>query len=98
MLRSVSKWCGVVWSGAEPEDHEGKSSRGAKTRGMNLSEFAEAFTILAKYDPKAEVCLERDQVWTGGALPEEMSPEDRDRLYVLGLWWDKETDSWSTYT
>lgn len=62
-----------------------------------LAEFAEAVTILAKYDPKGYTAAEHDEFFAGSVDPDSMEPADAARLAEL-LWrWDEYNECWARF-
>jgi len=62
------------------------------------SEWAEAFTIFAKYgDENRAVVAEHDEIWAGHDI-ENMSPSDAKRLKALRWEYDDDIPGWRHYT
>jgi hypothetical protein len=62
--------------------------------------WAEAFMIFARYQPPdrwCDVVAEHDALYAG-PTPDEMTPEDRERLERLGWRTDPNVDGWKHST
>ncbi len=63
-------------------------------------EWAEAFTIFAKYDEKDfYVSAEHEIIYAGwNGKPEELTETDIKELETLGWYWDESLETFYTYT
>ena len=64
---------------------------------MTNAEMAETFTILAKYQERASVATEHDQIYVGIDNPDAMEVRDSERLLALGWNWDDTYESWQRW-
>jgi hypothetical protein len=66
-----------------------------------MKDLKEAIEILLKYIPEGEYAgteAEHDMIYLSGPAPEDISPEDVDRLDALNAYYDESFDSWVMYT
>lgn len=61
-----------------------------------MKHIFEGLSILLKYVPEGSCCAEHDVLYAEG--PQEVSPDDRDRLLSLGWRWDVNAGSWARFT
>lgn len=65
---------------------------------MSVRNFAEALSILEKYNPDGYTAAEHDEFFAGGVPPKEMSTSDAARLSGLYWRWNVDNECWGCYT
>lgn len=69
---------------------------------MTVSELSEAARILRRYAIESgadqSVSTEHDVIMAGSAAPDEMPPDESQRLVDLGWTWEEDYGCWKAFT
>lgn len=65
---------------------------------MTLADLSAATQILSSYYPDGNVSVEHDEIFLGGARPDELAQGDEAKLIELGFDWHEGFDSWQAFT